>query len=182
LALPRSSSVRLSSLMPRSSVIARPPVRTAMSSRVALRRSPKPGRQGPRTGIGTLDRRGGQAPQGGRQARHPLPNLEHRYADIVVLTFGQIEDLLGFALPDAARTRREWWTLSDPDGDRSSFSEAWVWAGRTASPNLLADGLVRAGHAVAVPGRRARVAGTVSPVPIGRGDPGEERPAARLRP
>ena len=64
--------------------------------------------------------------------------LEHRYADIVVLTFGQIEDLLGFALPDSARIRQEWWTLSDPHGDRSSCSEAWISAGRTASPNLLA--------------------------------------------
>ena len=33
-----------SSLMPRSSVMARPPVRMAMSSSMALRRSPKPGR------------------------------------------------------------------------------------------------------------------------------------------
>jgi hypothetical protein len=64
--------------------------------------------------------------------------LEHRYADVVVLTFGQIEDLLGFALPDAARTRAEWWAPTDPDGDRSPFSEAWTSAGRTASPNLLA--------------------------------------------
>ncbi len=43
LALPRSSSVMFSSLMPRSSVIALPPVRVAMSSSMALRRSPKPG-------------------------------------------------------------------------------------------------------------------------------------------
>ena len=64
--------------------------------------------------------------------------LEHRFADVVVLTFGQIEDLLGFGLPDAARTRAEWWTLAVPDGDSSSFSEAWISAGRTASPNLLA--------------------------------------------
>ena len=43
LARPRSSSVTFSSLMPRSSVIALPPVRIAMSSSIALRRSPKPG-------------------------------------------------------------------------------------------------------------------------------------------
>ena len=42
-ALPRSASVTLSSLMPRSSVMNLPPVRTAMSSIIALRRSPKPG-------------------------------------------------------------------------------------------------------------------------------------------
>jgi hypothetical protein len=34
--------------------------------------------------------------------------LEHRY--VVVLTFEQIEALLGFALPTPARIEREWWT------------------------------------------------------------------------
>src|SRR5438094_4678590 len=43
LARPRSSSVRFSSLIPRSSVIALPPVTVAMSSSMAFRRSPKPG-------------------------------------------------------------------------------------------------------------------------------------------
>src|SRR4051794_41913426 len=32
--------------------------------------------------------------------------LEHRYANSVVLTFAQIEDVVGFALPDQARVRR----------------------------------------------------------------------------
>ena len=36
--------------------------------------------------------------------------LENRYANTVVLTFAQIEDLLGFPLPDQARCQREWWT------------------------------------------------------------------------
>src|SRR5687767_10770065 len=36
--------------------------------------------------------------------------LEHRYASIVVLTFEQMEALLGFALPASARTERDWWT------------------------------------------------------------------------
>ena len=40
LARPRSVSVTFSSLMPRSSKIALPPVRMAMSSSMALRRSP----------------------------------------------------------------------------------------------------------------------------------------------
>ena len=43
LARPRSLSVTFSSLMPRSSAITLPPVRIAMSSSMALRRSPKPG-------------------------------------------------------------------------------------------------------------------------------------------
>ena len=64
--------------------------------------------------------------------------LEHRYADVVVLTLAQIEDLLGFALPDSARSRQEWWTLPDAHGDTSTCSEAWISAGRTARPNLLA--------------------------------------------
>jgi hypothetical protein len=62
--------------------------------------------------------------------------LEHRYACIVVLTFEQMEALLGFALPAPASTEREWWT---GDATRASrHSEAWVGAGRTATPNLAA--------------------------------------------
>jgi hypothetical protein len=43
LARPSMASVTLSSLMPMSSEITWPPVRIAMSSSIALRRSPKPG-------------------------------------------------------------------------------------------------------------------------------------------
>ena len=43
LARPRSLSVTFSSLMPSSSAMTRPPTRMAMSSSMALRRSPKPG-------------------------------------------------------------------------------------------------------------------------------------------
>src|SRR5258708_6951022 len=43
LARPSMASVTFSILMPRSSEIAWPPVRTAMSCSIALRRSPKPG-------------------------------------------------------------------------------------------------------------------------------------------
>jgi hypothetical protein len=35
--------------------------------------------------------------------------LEDRYANMVVLTFSEIEDLLGFSLPDQAASQ-EWWT------------------------------------------------------------------------
>lgn len=62
--------------------------------------------------------------------------LERRYASVVVLTFEQIEALLGFALPPPARTEREWWT----DGvDTQRHSAAWIGAGRTAAPNLGAQ-------------------------------------------
>ena len=59
--------------------------------------------------------------------------LEHRYASSVVLTFEQMEALLGFALPAAARQEPGWWT-GVGDGAR----EAWTAAKRTAAPNLLA--------------------------------------------
>jgi hypothetical protein len=64
--------------------------------------------------------------------------LENRYANVVVLTFSQIEDLLGFALPDLARTKPEWWTVAGVSLDLPLFSDAWMLAGRTASPNLAA--------------------------------------------
>lgn len=60
--------------------------------------------------------------------------LEHRFASSVVLTFEEMESLLGFALPIASR-ERDWWT-SAPHADR--HSEAWTVAGRSATPNLSA--------------------------------------------
>lgn len=62
--------------------------------------------------------------------------LEHRYASTVVLTFNQMEALLGFALPEPARTERDWWTGAPVS--RDVHSNAWSVAGRTATPNLLA--------------------------------------------
>ena len=50
--------------------------------------------------------------------------LYDRYADSVVLTFAEIEDLIGSALPDQARSEPEWWTNA--------------LSSRTAKPNLLA--------------------------------------------
>ena len=82
--------------------------------------------------LGMAHRRAAKVP--GKYA--PLHEyLANRYADSVVLTFAQIEDLLGGALPDTARARHEWWTSSD---SASSCSDAWILAGRTARPNLLA--------------------------------------------
>lgn len=68
--------------------------------------------------------------------------LEHRYAISVVLTFGQIEDLLGFTLPDPARTDKEWWTIADINVAEARCSDAWTLAGRTATPNLSAQTVV----------------------------------------
>ena len=64
--------------------------------------------------------------------------LDERFADTVVLTFAQIEDLLGFALPDRARVQPEWWADADAHSGPSAPSRSWVLAGRTASPNLAA--------------------------------------------
>src|SRR5688572_7302706 len=62
--------------------------------------------------------------------------LERRYASVVVLTFEQMEALLGFPLPAPASTDGEWWTAASPAAD--SHAAAWVRAGRTATPTLLA--------------------------------------------
>ena len=68
--------------------------------------------------------------------------LENRYANTVVLTFGQIEDLLGFALPDLARTNLEWWTVTETRTAEPRYSDAWTLGRRTAKPNLLAQNVV----------------------------------------
>lgn len=65
--------------------------------------------------------------------------LEHRYARRVILTFAEIEDLLGFALPALARLDAGWWT----DGALSDdHSDSWVLASRTAAPNMAAHRVV----------------------------------------
>jgi hypothetical protein len=65
--------------------------------------------------------------------------LRDRYADRIVLTFSEIEDLLGFSLPVAARLHREWWDEPNSTTDRSAQADAWKLASRTASVNMLAQ-------------------------------------------
>ena len=67
--------------------------------------------------------------------------LADRYSNTVVITFSQIEDLVGFPLPDRARTDREWWTAA-PSTTELQHAQAWTQAGMTASPNLLARNVV----------------------------------------
>ena len=62
--------------------------------------------------------------------------LNDRYADMVVLSFDQIEGLLGAPLPTLAYSQ-EWWT-ANADGSPTGQSTSWTAAGRTARPNLLA--------------------------------------------
>ena len=68
--------------------------------------------------------------------------LDNRFADTVVLTFAQIESLLGFTLPDLARLRPDWWATPEADAVPSSQSRSWVDASRTATPNLLAQSVM----------------------------------------
>jgi hypothetical protein len=68
--------------------------------------------------------------------------LKGRYADTVVLTFAEIEDLLGFVLPDPARARPEWWADDGAESRSSPQSGAWREASRTATPNLFARKVV----------------------------------------
>ena len=63
--------------------------------------------------------------------------LKGRYADNLVLTFDQIEDLNGVPLPPAARLRADWWETNDPP-EASPQSCAWTQAHRTATVNLFA--------------------------------------------
>jgi hypothetical protein len=62
--------------------------------------------------------------------------LDKRYANTVVLTFGQVEDLLGFSLPDLASTDPAWWTSVDIGTTEARCSDAWTLSRRTATPNL----------------------------------------------
>ena len=60
-----------------------------------------------------------------------------RYADRVVLSFLQIEDLTGATLPPPAYSE-SWWGDSGEGGTPSSQSRSWTEANRTANPNLRA--------------------------------------------
>jgi hypothetical protein len=64
--------------------------------------------------------------------------LRKRYADSVVLTFDQIEDLLGSTLPTEARSDHGWWGRTTVIATDAHCSDAWVLANRTARPNLQA--------------------------------------------
>jgi hypothetical protein len=75
----------------------------------------------------------------GGEYRLLCKHLRERFADRLVLTFGQIEDLLGFSLPGLARVEREWWDNRPSVADRPRHSDAWMLAGRTASVNLPAQ-------------------------------------------
>jgi hypothetical protein len=82
----------------------------------------------------TTDRSGAGVPAEYR----PLHKyLDARFADTVVLTFAQIQDLLGLDLPARAYDEPGWWAV-DAVGKPSAQASAWVHANRTATVNLAA--------------------------------------------
>jgi hypothetical protein len=65
--------------------------------------------------------------------------LRDRYASRVVLSFEEIEDLLGFALPGPARLQADWWGgTAGSSPNRTAQSDSWTLASRTATVNLPA--------------------------------------------
>lgn len=63
--------------------------------------------------------------------------LANRYSNVVVLTFAQMEDLLGTRLPAPARKDPAWWNSDDQHN--FGHSNSWRLAKRTAVPNLAAQ-------------------------------------------
>jgi len=78
------------------------------------------------------------------EAKPPVPAaymplytyLDRRYAATVVLTFEQIEALLGFAPASPALADAEWWTGA---GANDRHTAAWTAARRSAAPQLSAQ-------------------------------------------
>jgi hypothetical protein len=78
------------------------------------------------------------------EARPPVPAaymplhtyLDRRYAVTVVLTFEQIEALLGFAPSSPGLADAEWWKAAF--GTSEHHSAAWTAARRSAAPQLSA--------------------------------------------
>ena len=63
--------------------------------------------------------------------------LHDRYADRVVLTFSEIESVVGFSLPAAAFVDPAWWRTGTTD-ERTPQSDAWISAERSAKVNMSA--------------------------------------------
>ncbi len=64
--------------------------------------------------------------------------LQSRFSGRVVLTFSEIEDLVGFALPPEARADAAWWSSADAHPGESRHAVAWTMTNRVAAVNLLA--------------------------------------------
>jgi hypothetical protein len=55
------------------------------------------------------------------------------------MTFGEVERILGFDLPAAARRHPAWWEYADPTTGQHQYSRAWILAGMKAAVNLTAQ-------------------------------------------
>ena len=63
--------------------------------------------------------------------------LDGQAGDRVALSFEQLEDIIGFPLPESARKHGVWWTNSPSSG---RHNEAWLTAGwKTSNRNLKAQ-------------------------------------------
>lgn len=72
--------------------------------------------------------------------------LQARYAGRVVLTFSEIEDLVGFPLPPRARIDATWWSPANARAGESRHTAAWTLANRVAAANLLSKRVVFERH------------------------------------
>ena len=81
------------------------------------------------------------APQNLGKYQRLYEYLRDRFANRVVLTFAEIEDLLGSSLPDAARSDLGWWE-APAAALASAQSGAWTAANRRAEVNLAARRVV----------------------------------------
>jgi hypothetical protein len=107
------------------------PLRSIMLSWLK-RRAPKEGKTGP------VNEPAAQQGYGMSQAYRSLHTyLVNRYSSLVVMTFAEVEDLLGSPLPAGARQDLEWWNA---DNDQNfEHSNSWRLANRTAVANLAAQ-------------------------------------------
>ena len=65
--------------------------------------------------------------------------LRGRAADRLVLTFGEIEDLIGSPLPAAARQDTQWWDTPDSSAPKSPQADCWIQASRTATVTMASQ-------------------------------------------
>ena len=64
-------------------------------------------------------------------------HLEGLTTTSAVLTWREIQTILGFALPKSARFRSQWWaTKVVPDTRHSHAKEGWLLAGWQAKPDF----------------------------------------------
>ena len=63
---------------------------------------------------------------------------ENAFQELFEAHQAEIEDLLGFTLPEEARVHHEWWTNPAANVAGPNYSDSWILASRTARPNLSA--------------------------------------------